>query len=466
MARLEWFPSFAEFRQQLQEWEWPTDLTERSLSMADKVTSSRYGIVVRAVDRTHDWDDAYTYSIGSTAADSRLTLGSPSNKFNGGGAVDETATYLAAVGETIERYAGAFGHHDRQIKASFNGLIEKQISAVNPEEIDLFSPEQLEEEGFPYTSIGKDTEINWIQGYDLTNETEIFYPASLVLLSSQANDAGRKLGYSTSSGLAAHSSPLEAIIGGLNEQAERDAFSIAWYSKLALPRINPFSSKRLARFWDRYVTPSGVEVHLIDVSSINSLPTIVAVSVNEHTETAPVAFGAATKESLEEACKSASIESLQTRNWVKANQRDGDKTISLEDDLREKIVDFEDHITFYINREAAEKTRFIYQGPHKPLHADWDLQPGSSRLQVLDEMVDRVRNHNGRVLTFNLTTPDIAGCGGYVYKTIVHGFNQLDCGYSRRFLGGQRLRTRPFEMGLVNSKLEFDDFNVWPHPFP
>lgn len=466
MTRLECLPSYTEFRQQLQEWDRPTDLTERSMRLAEKVTSSRYGIVVRAVDRTHDWDDAYTYSVGSTAADSRLTLGSPSNKFNGGGSVDETSTYLAAIGETIERYAGAFGHHERQVKASFNSLVEKRIPAVNPEEIALFAPEQLEEEGFPYTAIGKDTEINWIQGYDLTTETEIFYPASLVLLSSQANDAGRELGYSTSSGLAAHSSPLEAIIGGLNEQAERDAFSIAWYSKLTLPRINPWSSKGLARFWQRYVVPSGVEVHLVDVSSINSMPTIVAVSVNEHTDTAPVAFGAATKATLEEACKSASIESLQTRNWVKANQRDSDKVISLNDDLREKIADFEDHITFYINREAAEKTRFFYRGVLQALHTDWDLQSEDSRLQVLDEMVERVRTHNGRVLVFNLTTPDISGCGGYVYKTFVHGFNQLDCGYRRRFLGGKRLRTRPFEMGLVNSTLKFNDFNVWPHPFP
>ena len=458
--------TYTEFLDYLKEWDKPVNLTKLGLEFSRKVTSSRYGVVVRAVDRTHDWDDAYTFSIGSTAAESKFTLGTTTNKYNGGGWIDETQTYLAAVGETIERYCGAYPHFDLQRQASYRELINDGFQAIDPNDISLFDPTQFEDSRFEFREFNEDSVIHWVRGFDLTNSTEIYYPAALLLLTNFAEVEGKPIGYSTSSGLASHSTPLDAIISGLYEQAERDAFCIAWYGGLTFPRIDPYSDKELRCFWKDFIEPSGIDVELIDVSKVNEIPTVVAVSVNRTTDVAPIAFGASSAASLLDACKSASVESLQTRNWVKANQRDGISNINLTDDLYETIKDFEDHIMFYIPREAADKARFFYEGELQPLNNAHDLKKSNSKIIQLKELIEKARQQNGRVLTFDLTTPDISQVGGHVFKTIIHGFQQLDCGYGRRFLGGSRLRNRPVEMGFKNTELTITDFNQWPHPFP
>lgn len=459
-------PSFRAFAEELRNWDKGLDLNKLGLENARKLVSDRYGIVLRVVERTHDWDDAYTHSIGSTGAEAQFTLGNSANKYNGGGWIDRDLTFLAAVGETVERYCGSYSHYELQKKSSYQRLIAEGFQAVDPLELQMFDERQYADPDFEFRRLTRDSVIRWVQGYDLLAGTVIYYPASLILLTRFADVDGRSIGYSTSSGLASHSTPLEAILAGAYEQAERDAFAVAWYGNLTLPCIDPYSNPELARFWRRYIEPSGVDVKLVNLSEINRVPTVAAVSVNHFTQVAPIAFGASSSAKLLDACKSAAVESLQTRNWVKANQRDTTELIGIDDDLGEKIKDFEDHITFYISTPASEKAKFFFSGKLEPLDEKYDLISSGSRFDELQMLVDISKRQGGRVLTFNLTTPDVASAGPHVYKTLIHGFQQLDCGYSRRFLGGRRLKDKPFELGHAGRPLELHQLNPWPHPFP
>lgn len=81
-------------------------------------------------------------------------------------------------------------------------------------------------------------------------------------------------------------------------------------------------------------------------------------------------------------------------------------------------------------------------------------------------MIDRLTELGHRVLTFDVTSPDIRQAGAAVVKAVIPGLRPIDVAYNARFLGGSRLRQLPHELGLVPRPREINELNAAPHPFP
>lgn len=438
---------------------------DEGMEVAENFVSSLVGIVPRVHHKMHDLDDAYTFAAGSAAANAIPLIGAPTNAFNGGGSTSEAGTYLAAVGETLERYSAAWV--DPAVwTGSFNELRKSSLDStiVGPQDLRMFTQEQFSKSDFPYDQFLAGSEVVWKGGWDLTNDSPAFVPARLIQLADVGSESA-KIGYATSSGLAYHVSPAEAILAGLYELIERDAFMQVWYGRLSLPIIDTESDEQLTLLMNRHCNPSGLSVSLVNMTSLSGIPSVLAVTRNHVNSVAPVALGAAAASSLRSAAFTAAVESLQTRSWMRAEQRDG-RTIRISNsDFERDIRNFDDHIRLYCDPEAAEKTDFLTAGPTESDDLEPRVRTSSPNDQIAD-IVQYFRDLGVRLLAFDMTSPDVTEGGGHVFRLFSPDLQMLDVGYRARFLGNPRLRTHPFEMGVTSKVIGQDELNPLPHPFP
>lgn len=440
---------------------------EDGMELAKLLVSDRVGIVSRVFDKVHDIDDSYCYAIGSETADGEYLIGSTNNKFNGGGDVSETGTYMAAIGECVERYSGSWVPWDDLRYTSYSALSEDSIPGVHPGSWTPFHPRQFEAPDFSYRPLTADMNLNWSKMEDLATGNPVWVPSQMLYLyPTDPHNTESAVGYATSSGLAFHSTPAEAILGGLYELIERDAFMIAWYSKLSMPLIDVTSHPDLIKFMRRYIEPSGVDVYLVDLTAISLIPSVLAVAINPHTDLAPVALGAASGPTLLSAAKSAAIECLQTRNWVKAEQRSGNAHSAEDIDLQGLIRSFDDHIRFYANEKAIERVKFLISSPDRTDVSLSDFFKSETPNKELEKVVRILMSQNIEVFAADLTSPDVREAGGKVFKVFSPQLQMLDVGFHRRFLGSERLRTQARSAGLRDDELRLEDLNPLPHPFP
>lgn len=339
------------------------------------------GIIARVVRQMHEVDDIRCHAVGATSANSSYTTGNPTNTLNGGGGGSEDGTYLAAVGEGIERYCVTY--LPDSVKCATYSQISSDEQCLGPQEIGFFSREQYELEGFPFKRFDPDVPIAWTTGVDLRTGASIQLPAQMIYMSSWDGfvPEPQRITYATSNGLSAHLTRSEACLSSLFEVLERDAFMAVWYSKISMPTIPHDLNEGLSKFIERHISPAGLEFHLVNLSEINEIPTVMAIVINCKTKLARFAIGAAAAATLEIACKKALVEAFQTRIWVKAEQRSS-STLPSDCDWGEKIRVFDDHIRLYADDSSEhlrEEISFLYEG--QSVDEDyfrWDLHQGGA----------------------------------------------------------------------------------------
>src|SRR5581483_5813617 len=111
-----------------------------------------------------------------------------------------------------------------------------------------------------------DTPIAWAQAESLTYKRERLVPACLVYLCSPETfmkEGARLLSVAISTGAACARSHAEALIKGICEVVERDAYIITWRNRLPRPhlRIDP-QSAIYSLFNERFARP-GLEFNLV-----------------------------------------------------------------------------------------------------------------------------------------------------------------------------------------------------------
>lgn len=434
------------------------------LTLARSFVSDEVGIVTQTFDRMRDWDDALCYSVGSRAAWGRPAVGAEVNTYNGGGDISETGTFLAAVGESVERYSGAYVPTEDLVRGTVTQLRAEGRQTLESHELTYFDPRQFEDPEFYYTPMTDDVELLWSPCRDAASGETVYVPAQYLYLGGTGDST--TIGYCTSSGLAFHCSPAEALLGAAYELVERDAFMQVWYGMLSLPLVDVGSSSTLSLFMRRHCDATGVDITLVDLSAFSHVPTVLGVSRNRATGLAPVAVGAASAATLEDACRSAVLESLQTRNWVKAEQRIGRALDLATVDLPRDIVDFEDHIRLYADPAAANRTDFLTASDEARQVTEDDRLTDTSPQDQWNELVSRLREQGIRLFTLDVTSPDVAEAGGSVMRVFSPDLHPLDVGYRRRYLGTTRLREHAFRAGLRRTPLDPADVNPLPHPFP
>ena len=241
----------------------------------------------RVTDQADPW--LHVYRAGSNLAlkaDSlRLLRTSLRTRSSGKGATPEQAE-ASALCEAVERYCGV--HHGDEIRrrAKLDDFAEGE--AIHPNAVMLFSDAQYERaeainarrSRFNYVPARFDpaVELDWTPVWSLTANRRRYLPTEMLYFAAPRE---KDVVYSPpdSNGCAAGNTLEEAILQGLFELVERDAFACWWYNRVSLPEVDldSFDDPYLAGARDYYAAARR-EVWVLDATNDLGIPVFVAVS--------------------------------------------------------------------------------------------------------------------------------------------------------------------------------------------
>jgi ribosomal protein S12 methylthiotransferase accessory factor len=192
--------------------------------------------------------------------------------YSGKGASDDQSR-ISAVMEGVERCLAEAPRNNADIQEphgeeeniidSYLNLKERE-NALNPNELILPAPLPL------------NTPLEWMWGYDLLNKEEILIPANAVYHPYEPPSGSYRLFRSDTNGLAAGNCIEEAVLHGLLEVVERDAYSIAEYTRNTGKKIMLTPDDGTPYELYKKFTDAGVDVHLWQLPSDNGIHTVLA----------------------------------------------------------------------------------------------------------------------------------------------------------------------------------------------
>ena len=135
---------------------------------------------------------------------------------------------LPCLGELTERLAAHVLTPHEMTRGSF---IELGEAAVNPTLFPTCTRNEYDRLGSTLVPPSTTAQLQWVRGISLHDGSHRLLPAQTVFLTSSLDDEAR-FSLPISTGCAAHTTLLEAILGGLLEVVERDALATTWLLNL------------------------------------------------------------------------------------------------------------------------------------------------------------------------------------------------------------------------------------------
>ncbi|GAA3850185.1 YcaO-like family protein [Streptomyces sedi] len=359
---------------------------------------------------------------------------------------------VGAVGETLERYGSLVGGALVPVeRGSYRDLGADAVPG------DAFA---LPSRATPSSCVPWDETAprGWVEGHDLTRDRRVWVPAQLALPCYRARFDGEDLSPWTTTGLAAHTDPEAAVLAGLREVEERDAFTIRHLNRWTPPEIPLFGVAddvdallaSLPRWLD-------LEVRAWDLTLDLGQPVVLAGVLPNHPDLPPFCFGASCRGDYPSALRKAVLEAFQI---VAVMARRGFPATATAEPL-EELADPEDHIRMTCQPGYRDSLRWL-------LHERVPWRPPGGRAPArettLAEAVEAVARRGMRVISVDLTPPDLRELGWHVVKTLVPGSQPLSFG-RLQCLGGERLYRLPVELGHRREPARESELNPAPHPF-
>lgn len=185
--------------------------------------------------------------------------------YNGKGA-SVTQAKVSAIMEALERYSGEWRED-----ALVRWTVEEARSCDNAlDPISLILPQR--------TAIHIMSQpLAWVKGVDLIENEEIWVPASAAF-HPYSSPKDLALFRTNTNGLASGNTMEEAVVHGLCELIERDAWSICESRHRVVGDIIPSKDDRMIQQMLEKFSSNGIEVRLKDLTSDVGLPTFAAAA--------------------------------------------------------------------------------------------------------------------------------------------------------------------------------------------
>ncbi len=406
-------------------------------------------------------DELRLVGIGCELADGMPTIGSKLDSYTGSEHWSRDTAEAAAIGEALERYSASYVPDGRLTVASADEL---GPDAVDPCRFALFSDEQHAAPVFPFRRFRPDTVVSWVEGFALPGGERAFLPAQLIYMPWRRQGLDEvRIGHATSSGLACGATLEEAVLAGLLEVIERDAFMLVWHNRLSLPLLDWSSDPELAELDRRYFASSGLSYSAVDLSIFFDIATVLGVVHGPAGQLGALGVGAASAPAVAVAWRKALAEAFSVQRWV--------RDMALEEPERvgrpaKAISTFDEHTLFYAGSERARRAAFLDSSADRKATAAIPTLEGANVLEQIESIVRRLDERDASAYAVDVTSPDVLSAGLHVVHVVVPELCPLDVVEGARFLGGRRMYRAAFEAGLVPRPLEHGDLNPDPHPFP
>ena len=186
--------------------------------------------------------------------------------YNGKGVTREQAL-ASAVMESLERYSAEQRDTDEVVYGTYEQACDVMMT-IDPK--DLILP-------IPVLDRYMSETIAWTEGWEMFRGCPVWVPACAVYYPYYPDGDYQLFRFHTN-GIASGNTIEEAILHGLFEDIERDAWSIAEYrdmtnADIVLEDPDSVPAQLIAKFADR-----GIEIHLKDLTSDIGIPTVGAAA--------------------------------------------------------------------------------------------------------------------------------------------------------------------------------------------
>lgn len=437
-----------------------------------RMLSRRVGIGKDIAGSLYVTGDPLCFTFGNLMCDpSRFAPIRPYRDRSGAAGFSRVEALAAALGELVERYCMRLYDAGALIVGSYRDL-KNHHELLEPDRARLHSREQVDtwraRSGDPtrYRFFDEDTPVGWTWGYSLTRERWLLIPAALVYIPYHARRGEAHIGWCSSTGLASGNTLEEAILSGLYECVERDAFTICWLNCVMPRRIIVDDPRVDTLLRERFgVGHPAVDLRLFDTTLDIPIPSVFAL-MRRPLEFGPsVAAGAAARLSQHAALRKALIEAAQccqASRFFAQEYRDWQPRMDFSD-----VTRFEDHAAFYLKRPdlMSEAFAFLNRVEDAVRYSDLPDHRTGSILGDLRRCVDWLDKAGYETIVTDLTTEDVAEAGFRVVRVVVPGLQMLHGNHNWPFLGVERTYRVPERMGWT-AGIHSGRLNPYPHPFP
>jgi ribosomal protein S12 methylthiotransferase accessory factor len=408
-------------------------------------------------------------AVGALLRDLRVRKGMAEDATllpGGGKGTSMQRALLGTLGEASERILTVLASSvavEHLHYATYEDLVADGRSALGPERLPLFAPEQHAQPGFAYEPFRRDTVLSWIEGEDLLSRSPILVPAQLVLFTWAPHTCEAHVGYATSGGLAFHVDRRRAILRGLSEVIERDAVNIRWYCHLPPPMLDldveEFLNERMRpehiRLSSAQVGPVLAFLNTIDVP----VPVFTAVATHRTGSDGPFLSGGGAGLGRDEALLQAVLEVGQTRTALRLLSN---KHAVSADTPVCSMRDFHHAVLYYGYEKNRQLTSWYTDGAERLVWNDVPtLADDVEEVDVL--LLDLLADKGMHPIVVDLTND--AWPGMSLLKVFVPELTQAGIP-SRPFLGHPRFYQLPQTLGLADRRLQFHDLSIYPPPLP
>ncbi|MFD0591843.1 TOMM precursor leader peptide-binding protein [Catellatospora coxensis] len=286
--------------------------------------------------------------------------------------------------EAAERYTGMRPHGRRTaITASYAEL--DPATTIDPARLGLQDPAYLDHPEFKLKPYTPDLRTGWVHGWSLTRDRLATVPEHVAYWGLHAS-AGPRFLYESSNGCGLGNSLTEAVLYGLYEVAERDAFLMAWYARTPLRRVAvPADDPVLPHLADR-LEQAGYRLMFFDATNDFDVPTVLALVLHRDPASgAPQACSRPAhpdpRAAMRSAAAEAVVDAIVTPDVVRAKPHylDRARLLPMLDDPA-LVLTLDDHVALNTLPEARERYDFLLGDDDPDGGDDWrEVWPGRPR---------------------------------------------------------------------------------------
>lgn len=385
--------------------------------------------------------------------------------------LDRDTTVWPAIGEAIERWSmDNFRAKDSECcYSSYETLTKPKLNITK---VVGFSSE-LRSKKHPRFNLeyDVDTSFRWMSAQSLTKNQTIYAPLQLfsnhhIITNAskiEGNGSEPLLRPPVSTGLATGQSKEDAVLRGLLEVIERDAFMIHWLNMLPSDQIDittiPDSRfRKVEEIQDRH----NLEVYLLYLQTDVPVHTVMSLVIDRTGVGPAVMVGASSDFDLADAAYGAVLETLAFRSSVRNSMETNLPGMDFSD---QSSIGHKDRILYWCQKEKIPEIEFWTKGSIRHFKEFKQFSNTTDNLKLkLKTLTCFFKDNNYEVVYKEIINAKLKQKlkGLSVVKVVIPEFQPLSLQESLPAKFGNRLQDIPPRIGFIAR----ERLNPEVHPFP
>jgi ribosomal protein S12 methylthiotransferase accessory factor len=370
---------------------------------------------------------------------------------SGAHAVSAGVALAAAIGEAVERHVALEHDVTEPVEVARVGELNGQALALDTLAGYAPSLRRTNPEQFGWTD---DTELAWVPAVSLTGSPTCRVPLQLATRPRKVPPREPELQPHVTTGLAAHPDRDTAILNGLLEVIERDAFMLTWLARVSPPVLDPaFAEDGGVHEMLERIAAARLDATTLLLETDVPVSVVLAVLRDRCGRGPAVSVGAAARVDASSACLAALTEAVAAWRWTRRAMR-----VSSAPPLNVTQLRRADRLLWWAHRDRLPLIDWLIAGPRvsRP-------RPSCASPVGLQHLVASLKAGGHDVLVADLTDAGtVQQLGHAVVRVIVPTFHPLYLDEARPALWSQRLAQRLAAVGGSSPTR----LNPTPHPFP